>query len=61
MILEREEKAEMIVLEQQNRQDYCRELDQNHWINRVIQEIEPLCINSTELFQINIKFAGLLY
>ena len=32
----------MIVLEQQNRQDYCRELDQNHWINRVIQDIEPL-------------------
>ena len=35
------------------------ELNQNHWINQVIQEIELILHNSTELFQINIKFAGL--
>ena len=36
------------------------ELNQNHWINQVIQEIElNFSINSEELFQINIKFAGL--
>ena len=36
------------------------ELDQNHWINQVIQEIELLLHNSTELFQINIKFARII-
>ena len=47
--LSRKNKTEQIIAE----------LNQNHWINQVIQEIELILHNSTELFQINIKFAGL--
>ena len=46
-------------VEENKTEQIIAELDQNHWINQVIQEIELLLHNSTELFQINIKFAGL--